>query len=163
MKPLDYGKLGLGMYMDASCVSSYEGEDEEKVKERALSANEYVSYIYKNMEVWEKAMDLFRVCQPCNVYNLPNVTNAYAPKKWHWWQRQLEEGEYVDIDDTDPFYCYDPAGYQNVKQVSLLRAASIVIEEQTNLGTHLHSILNQLFFIAVLQMFVSDKYDEGFI
>lgn len=120
MKPLEFGRVDVGLYSDPYCLNSYDDEDKLGAMTQAADANNEISDLNANLAIWEHAMEMFRVCQPCVSYNLPNVTEAYNSKNRHWWNRNLNDGENGDVDYTDPFYCYDAAGYQNVNQVSLL-------------------------------------------
>ena len=125
MKPIAYGNLTVGLYSDASCISSLSDDESNYIWDNFMGAagdegdESDMYYLYSNILTWQKAMQLFHVCQPCIAYNLPNVAETYTSSKTSSRRnRRLDnDGEVNDLDGDDPFYCYDAAGYQNVNQV----------------------------------------------
>lgn len=107
MMPLEFGKQTVGLYSDPSCIHSKSQTESDYLWSTFSEADD----LYSQITVWEKAMDVFRVCQPCIAYNLPNVAEAYPSRSDSSLSRKLDQ------DEDDPFYCYDHAGYENVNQV----------------------------------------------
>jgi hypothetical protein len=66
-KPMSEGRLGLGLYKDSRCRYDYTGSI--KIAE-ALQNIDLASQLQFWESAWNDAFDVYKVCQPCRVYNL---------------------------------------------------------------------------------------------
>ena len=95
--------MTYGLYTDARCSVDYTGD--EVTLEQLLKNGDGEGLSWENLQYWNDAMEIYRVCQPCRAYAL----NSYGGDRKK--QRQLE-----DDPNNGLFQCDDAAGYTNVNQ-----------------------------------------------
>jgi hypothetical protein len=103
IKPLGSGDMGLGLYVDSACTQSYTGKS---VKLENLIDEFAGSTLDDHIEAWNKALGVFKQCQPCKAYDLSST------------------GE----DENGLFSCNDKAGYTNVNQCMKFRAKTKMLK-----------------------------------
>jgi hypothetical protein len=135
LKPMQYGRISIGLYTDTACIVEYEGNtptidqviisvvdyDEDEGGDDYYAAyataapTDFKASLYeleKTMDKWNHAFDVYKQCQPCKAYDLSN----YVAGKGNKWARKLDEDE---EDEDEDFDCHDDAGYVDVNQVSI--------------------------------------------
>lgn len=105
------GTMGYGLYTDARCSVDYTGDEvtPESVFGGDGDGGDYLST--EDLEYWNEAMEIYRVCQPCRAYSLNNGGNN-KDRRRRKGRRQLDEEP-----NNGAFDCDDAAGYTNVNQV----------------------------------------------
>lgn len=94
--------MGVGLYTNSRCSVDYMGDE---VTVQTVVGGEDDGILSSNgLKYWNKAMNIYRVCQPCRSYNL-NQNDGNR-------KRKLEN----DDPNNGLFQCNDAAGYTNVNQ-----------------------------------------------
>jgi len=106
--------MTYGLYTDARCSVDYTG-DEYNVEE-LLANDDGDGLSWSNLQYWNKAMEIYRVCQPCRSYAL-NQNYGGERRENRQRSRQLE-----DDPNNGLFQCDDAAGYTNVNQCMKFRS-----------------------------------------
>jgi hypothetical protein len=94
LKPVADGNMTIGLYTDARCTSEYTIDtvlgNENGNKDDGMMLGDYAN-------MWNEAMSIYKVCQPCRAYNLQGENQEH--------RRRLEE------EPSGLFQCNDKAGY----------------------------------------------------
>lgn len=143
IKPMPYGRIAVGLYLDAQCIVDY-SSDTSVVEE--VVGNFFVNNrgshdsgdggdysgesLAESMERWNSAFDVWHICHPCVAHDLTNRDGSkyladdddnyyykYYGNNYYGNRRKLG-GESSANGET--FECYDDAGYTNVNQVRCL-------------------------------------------
>ena len=117
-KPMQEGRISLGLYTDDRCSEDYMGSmNVAEVLEAYVSGDQFNSgdsgnayELEEGLAKWNDAFDAFKVCQPCKAYDLGFNSNSNGNR----------EGGGGD-DDGSTFDCYDDAGYTDVNQCMKFR------------------------------------------
>ena len=110
LKPAPSGNMALGLYLDDACKEEYIG-GYTLVDNIAAS----LGLIYGNdLDSWNKALEVYKVCQPCRAYNLNDNEGGNA----YYYDN---EGCYQEDVNGGYFQCEDDAGYTNVNQCMKFR------------------------------------------
>ena len=128
IKPEYGGNIGMALYIDDKCTyesvntyfdyvntyyTYYGGEDK---------AAEEIENLFTMLDGWNRAMDLFKICQPCRAYSLdPNAQQNQEQSGSGNEKFRILENENDGEGDEEPYgyNCYDDAGYTNCNQVSV--------------------------------------------
>jgi hypothetical protein len=103
--------MTYGLFTDARCSVDYEGS--EITVEQVLNSDDGGDLLsMEYLETWNKAMEIYRVCQPCRAYALHQGYGGNNHRN-----RQLED----DDPNNGLFQCDDAAGYTNVNQCMKFR------------------------------------------
>jgi hypothetical protein len=98
LKPASNGDIGIGLYIDDSCMHEYTGGQytaANLLQNLGLVTGDYEDY-------WNDAMGVYKVCQPCRAYDL------YADSRRK--NRGLDE-DWSNGENSGYFACNDDAGY----------------------------------------------------
>ena len=115
LKPTWNGNMTYGLYTDDICKTDYEGKDvspEDVAK--------YMGLLYgDSLELWNDAMEAYKVCQPCMAYNLLNTKQ----NKPYYSYSDGGDNDYSYYNDVNYgyFQCIDAANYINVNQCMKFR------------------------------------------
>lgn len=109
-KALPNATMTYGLYTDARCSVDYTGD--EVTLEELLNGGDGEGLSFDELEYWNNAMEIYRVCQPCRAYALNEYGGENRKKR-----RQLE-----DDPNNGLFQCDDAAGYTNVNQCMKFRS-----------------------------------------
>lgn len=127
-KPLPEGNLTVALYYDEDCTqdSGRLYSDYILIYYENYYANYYYYYNYqnvgpskaqswlKNMDVWNSALNTYKICQPCRAYNLNPDSGSGSGSH----DRMLGEDNDGGGDAEQWGYdCDDDAGYTNCNQV----------------------------------------------
>ena len=115
LKPTWNGNMTYGLYTDNICKTDYEGKDvtPEQVAK-------YMGLLYGDtLEMWNEAMEAYKVCQPCMAYNLLNTKQNNPTYSYS----DGGENDYYYYNDVNYgyFQCIDDADYVNVNQCMKFR------------------------------------------
>jgi len=99
------GTMTYGLYTDARCSVDYTG-DEVTVQSLLSSGDDNDALSWDNLQYWNEAMEIYRVCQPCRAYDLNGNSN----------NRDRQRRRLDDDPNGGMFQCDDAAGYSNVNQ-----------------------------------------------
>jgi hypothetical protein len=117
LKPEKYGDVSIGLYTDTSCIVEYTGQYTPETVVSNLPAQE-------DLEAWNDAFDVFKICQPCKAYPFQNILSMSNDNQNDNRDEDQDENRNrkrnrkLDQDQSDDLSCYDDAGYTNVNQVS---------------------------------------------
>jgi len=73
-KPMPEARIGLGLYTDSRCKYDYTGELDVATVLKNSGSNS-VSQLEENLQTWNDAFDVYKVCQPCKAYDLGYNSN----------------------------------------------------------------------------------------
>lgn len=115
LKPTWNGNMTYGLYTDEICKTDYEGTDIT-----AEDVAKYLGLLYgDSLEMWNDAMEAYKVCQPCMAYNLKN-TKQNNPI--YQYSDGGDNNYYYKYDvNYGYFQCWDDANYVNVNQCMKFR------------------------------------------
>ena len=129
IKPLPEGNLTVGLYYNEQCTvdSGLLWSDYIMIYYKQRYANYYYYYnyadkaknaarnFYSNNILWNSAMAVYKICQPCRAYNLNNDESGSGSQD----RRQLNNDENDGEGDAEQwgYDCDDDAGYTNCNQV----------------------------------------------
>jgi hypothetical protein len=130
-KPLSDGDIAIGIYTDAQCQTEYNGQ----IDLDAMIAAKYGQDVdvSTQLQLINKALDTFKVCQPCRTYDLGAADESAAAN---------EDGDEQEQDANDnnnnedpnhsQFVCNDAAGNAGINMCeaiaknSQIEAASLM-------------------------------------
>jgi len=113
MKPLANGTMSIGLFLDSRCSQDYMGD--EITVEDILNNGSNDDFLSEyNIEYWNKAMEIHRICQPCRAYAL---YEGYGDGNNNRDRRRRLD----DDPNNGLFQCDDAAGYTNVNQCMKFR------------------------------------------
>lgn len=115
LKPSWNGNMTYGLYTDEICKTDYEGTDitpDDVAQKLGLLYGE-------TLEMWNDALEIYKVCQPCMAYNLLN-TKSNSP---YYQYSDGGDNDYYYYNDVNYgyFQCWDDANYVNVNQCMKFR------------------------------------------
>lgn len=118
LKPTWNGNMTNGLYIDQYCKTEYEGLDVDVEKVSKNMGLLYGDYL----DLWNDALEVYKVCQPCRAYNLQNNYDMGYGYGGDDDGRRLD-GDYSYYDDVNEgyFQCADDADYTNVNQCMKFR------------------------------------------
>eukprot|EP00934_Nitzschia_sp_Nitz4_P008795 Nitzschia sp. Nitz4//scaffold28_size193895//122490//123920//NITZ4_001669-RA/size193895-augustus-gene-0.296-mRNA-1//1//CDS//3329545994//8785//frame0 len=141
VKPEVGGGMGVGLYSDAKCVETYDGEVtvEEVMTMVANDGSSDVSNVDEGIEAWNSAFDAFKLCQPCMTTNLLSLTHESV-------EMNADGDRYQHLDNADGddvFTCQE--GSSGVNQCAIFSSNTnmltasyhdiILAEEQGTVGS----------------------------
>jgi hypothetical protein len=110
LKPTWNGNMTYGLYTDSICKTEYEGQD---VSVDTVAASMGLLY-GSDLETWNDALEIYKVCQPCKAYNLQS---NYISSSGYY-----DDDSFCDSDPNDCYFqCDDAADYTNVNQCMKFR------------------------------------------
>ena len=115
LKVLPNATMAYGLYTDARCSIDYTGDEitvDSVIYGDDGDGGDFLSP--ENLEYWNDAMEIYRVCQPCRAYALHDGYGQQQGGRKK--NRQLE-----DDPNNGLFQCNDIAGYTNVNQCMKFR------------------------------------------
>lgn len=137
IKPLQNGRIAVGLYTDTQCVKEYPADTEmiediignvflDAGSQHSNSNDNNYDFsgdsLAESMDRWDSAFDVWHTCHPCVAYDLENTAgDKYTSNGYYYGRRNQRDrrlgGEYNAQGDV--FECYDDAGYTNVNQVCI--------------------------------------------
>lgn len=131
-KPLAEGNLTVGLYFDEQCT-----------KDSGMLWSDYIIIYYENyyyyyysnqgqskaqswlkkIDLWNEAMAVYKICQPCRAYNL-NPDEGSGSGSGSGDRRRLDDNDGEGDAEQWGYDCADDAGYTNCNQVSILSLIS---------------------------------------
>jgi hypothetical protein len=74
-KPMPEARIGLGLYTDSRCKYDYMGGLDVATVLKSSRDGEDVSELEQNLQTWNDAFDVYKICQPCKAYDLGYNSN----------------------------------------------------------------------------------------
>ena len=118
--------MGYGLYTDARCEYEYDGN--EVTLQQVTKGNDYL-LSQENLEYWNEAMEVYKVCQPCRAYALQEGGKHYGGNDNDNNKNNNnndENDDYYFDPNNGNFECYDMADYTNVNQCMKFKTKTIL-------------------------------------
>lgn len=141
IKPLPYGRIGIGLYTDTQCVKEYPS-DTDMIE--SILGNFFINNggshdsgdqnydfsgdsLSDSFSRWNSAFSVWQTCHPCVAYDIENTDGSkYVQNDDYYYYNRNRKlgGEYSA--EGDIFECYDDAGYTNVNQCMKFSAKTVM-------------------------------------